>query len=76
MEPTKAPRIVSTNRMVAVEQSWRPARRTAETDRWNVVRIALTDEQSQALHELTGERIGELRLQVEDLIDLSDLVAN
>jgi hypothetical protein len=76
MEPTDAPRIVSTNRMVSVQESWRPARRAAEADRWNLVKIALTEEQSQALHEITGERIKELKLQVEDLIDLSDLVAN
>lgn len=60
--------IVSSNRLVSAE--------SADTKRWNVVKIALTEEQREALTEITGERIDELNIQVEDLVDLADLIAN
>ena len=41
-----------------------------------IVKIALSKEQQTALEKLTGEKLSELRIAVEDLIDLADLVTN
>jgi hypothetical protein len=43
---------------------------------WTLVTIDLTAEQQQALTRLTGERLVQLKILVEDLVDLGDLVAN
>lgn len=40
------------------------------------IEIALTDDQAKAFHKLTGERISTLRLRLEELADLADLVTN
>ncbi len=42
----------------------------------HVVTIKLTSEQRSELQRLTGETLHELRIGVEDLIDIGDLVAN
>lgn len=42
----------------------------------HVVTIKLTSEQRSELQRLTGETLQELRIGVEDLIDIGDLVAN
>jgi len=49
-----------------------PARATTG----HVVSIQLTEEQSNALEELIGERVEELNMMVEDLEDLADLMTN
>jgi hypothetical protein len=49
-----------------------PARAT----RGHVVSIQLTEEQSTALEKLTGERLDELNMMVEDLEDIADLMTN
>lgn len=42
----------------------------------HVVTIKLTGEQRSELQRLTGETLHELRIGVEDLVDIGDLVAN
>lgn len=42
----------------------------------HIVTIKLTPEQKTELHRLTGEALEELRIGVEDLVDIGDLVAN
>lgn len=42
----------------------------------HVVSIKLTPQQRTELEKLTGEKLTEIRIGVEDLIDIGDLVAN
>lgn len=42
----------------------------------HIVSIKLTSEQRVELEKLTGEKLTELRIGVEDLVDIGDLVAN
>ena len=42
----------------------------------HVVTIKLSSEQRTELQRLTGETLHELRIGVEDLLDIGDLVAN
>jgi hypothetical protein len=42
----------------------------------HLVTIKLSPQQRADLEKLTGEKLHELRLGVEDLLDLGDLVAN
>lgn len=43
---------------------------------WTLVTIDLSPEQQEAIVRLTGERLLQLKILVEDLVDLGDLVAN
>lgn len=47
-----------------------------EIENWQMVKIALSKEQRAAIKAATGEDLLHLRLVVEDLVDLADLVAN
>ncbi|GAA1412480.1 hypothetical protein [Catellatospora coxensis] len=67
-ESNQANEVISSNQMVkATQVASKPFRR---------VSITLTTEQQDALQEITGERITELNIEVEDLADLADMVAN
>ncbi|MBB3610886.1 hypothetical protein [Rhizobium sp. BK602] len=46
------------------------------TAKMHIVTIKLTPEQRTEFQRLTGETIQELRIGVEDLLDIGDLVAN
>lgn len=43
---------------------------------WHMVAVQLNEEQQQAIQKITGEKITKLKILLEDLVDLSDLVAN
>ncbi len=59
-----------------VEAGVARAVRVPEVKQLHMVSIELTAEQQSALKEITGEDILHLRLGVEELADLADLVAN
>jgi hypothetical protein len=59
-------RVTAKNQMVA----------TMKIVPWHVVSISLTEEQTDALQEIMGERITELRVKVEELGDLADMIVN
>lgn len=44
--------------------------------RLHIVSIKLSDAQRAELERLTGQKLTELRIGVEDLLDIGDLVAN
>lgn len=62
--------------MQAGENNPEQARKTIDTDDWHVVTIQLTSEQQAELSRLTGENVVNLKIAVENLADLSDLIAN
>ncbi|MDP8930132.1 MAG: hypothetical protein M3O70_16580 [Actinomycetota bacterium] len=47
-----------------------------EIENWKMVKIALSEDQQAAIKAATGENLLHLRIVVEDLVDLADLVAN
>ena len=47
-----------------------------EVENWQMVRIKLSDEQRDAIKKVTGEDLLDLRIVVEDLVDLADLISN
>jgi hypothetical protein len=47
-----------------------------EVENWQMVKIKLSDDQVNAIKKATGEDLTHLRVVVEDIADLGDLVAN
>jgi hypothetical protein len=45
-------------------------------DTWRMVSVELSEDQQRAIQEATGERIQELKIALEDVVDLADLIAN
>lgn len=58
------------------DETSKPALSSVSAAKMHVVTIKLTQEQKTELHRLTGEVLEELRIGVEDLVDIGDLVAN